>query len=151
MDAGNAAWALEDPRANLEFLGPRALCTGIRDSTVWETPDGATMQWLAMGEGSVDWTDYFRRYAELCPSTPVFLETISGRQFPLSLNPEDLRAAYSELRPTELAQYRALMQCGKPQPSITPPNLALDPQYQLAELEKSLRYCRETLGLGRRQ
>jgi sugar phosphate isomerase/epimerase len=151
MDAGNAAWALEDPRQNLELLGPRALCTGIRDSTVWETPDGATMQWMAMGEGSVDWSDYFRRYAELCPDVPVFLETISGRQFPLSFKPEDLRAAYPELRPEEFAQYRRFMRRGKPQPPITPPDLALDPQFQLAELEKSLRHCRDVLGLGRKR
>jgi sugar phosphate isomerase/epimerase len=151
MDAGNAAWALEDPRANLELLGPRVLCTGIRDSTVWETPDGATMQWLAMGDGSVGWPDYFRRYAELCPATPVFLETISGRQFPLSFKPEDLHAAYPELRAEELADYRTFMRRGKPQPPITPPDLALNPQFQRAELEKSLQFCRDVLGLGRRR
>jgi len=150
MDAGNAAWALEDPRQNLELLGPRAVYTGIRDSTVWETPEGATMQWMAMGQGSVDWFDYFRRYAELCPLVPVMLETISGRQFPISLKPEELRAAYPELRPEELAQYRRFMQRGKPQPPITPSDLALDPQFQLAELGKSFRYCRDVLGLGRK-
>jgi sugar phosphate isomerase/epimerase len=151
MDAGNAAWALEDPRENLERLGPRALCTGIRDSTAWETPGGATLQWMAMGEGSVDWCDYFRRYAELCPETPVFLETISGRQFPLSFQPDDLRAAYPELRPEELASYRRFVQRGRPQPPVNPPDLALDPAFQRAELEKSLRYCREVLGLGRKR
>ena len=147
MDAGNAAWAFEDPRANLELLGARAVCTGIRDSTVWETSDGAVMQWMA----SVNWPDYFRRYAELCPSTPVFLETISGRQFPLSFKTEDLHVAYPELRSEEFAQYLKFMQRGKLQPPVSPPDLALNPHFQRAELEKSLRYCRDTLGLGRKR
>ena len=99
----------------------------------------------------MDWPDYFRRYAELCPATPVFLETISGRQFPLSLKPADLQAAYPELRREELAQYRCFMRRGKPQPPITPPDLSLDPMFQRDELEKSLRYCREVLDLGRRR
>lgn len=151
MDAGNAAWALENPRENLERLGVRAICTGIRDSTVWGTPEGATMQWLAMGEGSVDWPDYFRRYAELCPETPVFLETISGRQFPLSYVRDEFWKAYPDLPQEEFKKFLWFVSLGKPQPPVSPPDLALDPQFQRAELEKSLRYCREVLGLGLRR
>src|SRR2546422_7393329 len=80
MDAGNATWALEDPLHNLEMLGPHAVCTGIRDSAVWERADGAAFEWVAMGEGNMDWGRYFQRYAELCPEAPVILETISARQ-----------------------------------------------------------------------
>src|SRR5437773_3410230 len=71
MDSGNATWALEDPLQNLEVLGPYALTTGIRDSALWPVEDGATLQWTAMGQGCVDWQRYFKRYAELCPNTPV--------------------------------------------------------------------------------
>src|SRR5437899_5170453 len=43
MDSGNATWALEDPLHNLELLGPCALATGVRDSVVWESADGAVL------------------------------------------------------------------------------------------------------------
>jgi 3-oxoisoapionate decarboxylase len=71
MDSGNATWALEDPLHNLEILGPYALSTGIRDSAIWEDPDGAVLQWTAMGDGVVDFKQYFQRYAQICPNTPV--------------------------------------------------------------------------------
>src|SRR5262249_1038926 len=49
MDSGNATWTLEDPMGNLEILGPYAATTGIRDSTVWETSEGASVAWTAIG------------------------------------------------------------------------------------------------------
>src|SRR5436190_23750220 len=51
MDSGNATWGLEDPLHHLEILGPYALTTGIRDSVLWQTGDGAMLQWTAMGGG----------------------------------------------------------------------------------------------------
>src|SRR5262245_25018943 len=50
MDSGNATWTLEDPMENLEILGPYAATTGIRDSMVWETSEGASVAWMAIGE-----------------------------------------------------------------------------------------------------
>jgi sugar phosphate isomerase/epimerase len=88
IDAGNATWALEDPLQNLEILGPYALSSGIRDSALWDTAEGAVLQWTAMGQGAVDWKKYFDRFAVLCPNTPVQLEIIStcarvfGRSIP---------------------------------------------------------------------
>jgi hypothetical protein len=63
---------------NLEILGPYAATTGIRDSAIWESPEGAWVQWTAMGEGDIDFKAYMSRYAELCPNVPVILEIISG-------------------------------------------------------------------------
>ncbi len=77
MDPGNATWTMEDPMVNLEILGPYALTTGIRDSAVWETDDGATSMWTNMGQGLVDWPTYLQRFRELCPQTPFVLEVIS--------------------------------------------------------------------------
>src|SRR5436309_2927954 len=62
LDSGNAAWTLEDPLESLEILGPFAATTSLRDSMIWETPDGAKVQWTAMGEGVVDWQAYFDRF-----------------------------------------------------------------------------------------
>ena len=62
IDPGNATWTLEDPVASLETLAPYVACTSIRDSAVWETPTGVVVEWVAMGDGDVDykrWTDIF--------------------------------------------------------------------------------------------
>ena len=69
MDPGNAAWTMEDPLVNLEILGPYALTTGIRDTAVWETEEGAASMWVNMGQGVVDWPAYVRRFRELCPGS----------------------------------------------------------------------------------
>lgn len=148
MDAGNATWTMEHPLHSLELLGPHALCTGLRDSAVWETPDGAAFEWTAPGDGGVDWKKYFARHAELCPGTPVILETISARQFQLPFRRDEFWAAYPQRSPEEFAGFMELARGGKPRPA-PPEDRALDSEFQKAELEKGLRYCREALGLGR--
>src|SRR6266516_1382734 len=105
MDSGNATWALEDPLHNLDMLGPYAVSTGIRDSVVWETTDGAMLQWAAMGEGTVDWKRYFERFAELCPKTPVQLEIISGRPIPIPYLRDEFWEAYPTARIREFMKF----------------------------------------------
>ena len=152
MDSGNATWALEDPLHNLEMLGPYAVTTGIRDSAVWETPDGAMLQWTAMGEGNVDWSRYFARFAELCPSTPVQLEIISGRPIPIPYLRDEFWEAYPKARLREFMKFAALAKRGSPkQPFTVPPDVdkkVAEQEFQKAELERSIRYCREVLRLG---
>ncbi|MBM3889155.1 MAG: sugar phosphate isomerase/epimerase [Verrucomicrobia bacterium] len=152
MDSGNATWALEDPMDNLEKLGPYALATGLRDSALWEYEDGVRIQWTAMGAGQTDWQKYFDRYAALCPQTPACLETISGfnRDFPC-FKPE-FWTAWPNLRAGEFAKLVALARRGQPRdpwkaPAGKEKKLA-DQEFQKAQLEQSLKYCRETLGLG---
>lgn len=154
LDAGNATWSLEDPLANLEILGPYAVTTGIRDSMVWETPEGAMVQWTAMGEGVVDWRQYLERYRQICPQVPIQLEIISGfpRAFPY-LKPE-FWEPYSEVLASDFARFVALAKKGRPLSPFQAPE-GVDPQqaqqeFQKNELERSLRYCREVLGLGRK-
>ena len=80
IDSGNAAWTLEDPMDVLENLGPYTICSSLRDEQIWDTPEGAAVQWTAAGEGVIDWKKYAARWAELCPQTPIMIETISGSQ-----------------------------------------------------------------------
>jgi 3-oxoisoapionate decarboxylase len=152
MDSGNATWALEDPVQNLEVLGPLALTTGIRDSAVWETDEGAVLQWTAMGAGNVDWKRYFGRFARLCPNTPVQLEIISGRPIPIPFLRDDFWDAYPNARAGEFAKFLRLARRGKPrQPFNAKKGFAggiAEQRFQKAELERSIRYCREVLGLG---
>jgi len=152
MDSGNATWGLEDPLHNLELLGPYALTTGIRDSALWETVDGAMLQWTAMGEGTVDWKCYFGRFAELCPNTPVQLETISGRPIPIPYLRDEFWDAYPNARHREFMRFAALAKRGSPKLAFVAPKdrdaRLAEQEFQKAELERSIQYCKEVLGLG---
>jgi sugar phosphate isomerase/epimerase len=154
MDSGNATWALEHPLESLEILGPYAVATGIRDSALWPVEDGAVLQWTALGEGSVDWNIYFARFAELCPETPVQIETISGRPIAIPFWNDGFWDAYRNARIPEFMKFMALVRAGAPQQPV-PAETSEGPgasaqEFQKAELEKSIRFCREVLGLGRK-
>src|SRR6266581_6617227 len=149
MDSGNATWALEDPLHNLEVLGPYAVSTGIRDSAVWETAEGAMLQWTAMGEGTVDWQRYFARFAELCPNTPVQLEIISGRPIPIPHLRDEFWDAYPKARIREFMKFAALAKRGSPKPPFVAPTnrdaKLAEQEFQKAELERSVKYCTEVI------
>ena len=150
LDTGNALWALEEPLAALETLGPVTVCTGIRDSYLWETPEGATLQWTSIGTGLVDWPAFFRRFAELCPNVPVIVETISGRPIFLPLLRDYFWDAYPRATPQTLAQMLRLARAGEPREPFTPPpgmgELRAEQGQQLAELERSVSHCRKVIG-----
>lgn len=147
LDTGNALWALEEPLAALETLAPVTVCTGIRDSHLWATDAGATLQWAAVGDGLVDWRAFFRRFAELCADAPVIIETISGRPIPLPLLAEDFWAAYPRATPVTLARLLRLARAGTPRDPFAPPagaaGLRAEQEFQQAELARSVRFCRE--------
>jgi len=152
MDAGNACWALEHPAESLEILGPYALATGVRDSALWEDDNGVVLQWAAMGEGTIDWPAYFKRFGQICPETPVHLETISGRPIPIPFWTETFWEAYRNARTHEFIKFLSLARKGqKREPFRFPEGSPAEQQSQLAELERSVRYCREVLDLGRKE
>ncbi|MBM3845701.1 MAG: sugar phosphate isomerase/epimerase [Verrucomicrobia bacterium] len=148
IDPGNACWTLEDPLENLENLGPYTLTSSMRDSMVWEYPDGAKVQWTAMGEGVVDFKTYFKRFAELCPKAPVHIETISGfaREFPY-LKPS-MWQGFSGMRAADFSRFVALAKRGRPIEPNRSPNEQAEQSYQKGEIERSIRYCKTVLGLG---
>ncbi|MEM9659090.1 MAG: sugar phosphate isomerase/epimerase [Planctomycetota bacterium] len=156
MDSGNALWTIEDPMVNLETLGPYALTTGLRDTAVWETDDGAACMWANMGQGAVDWHAYLARYRELCPQTPFVLEIISykwANQAPY-LKPE-FWSKFPEARAREFARFVGLAKRGKEFeiPAGRPngqESAELEQAQQKFDLEESLAYCREVLGIGRK-
>jgi sugar phosphate isomerase/epimerase len=152
MDSGNAAWTIEDPMVNLEILGPYTATTGIRDTAVWETPDGAHAHWAAMGEGNTDWPTYVQRFAELCPNVPFLLEIISFWGRPLPYFKDDFWKPFPKVRAREFARFVAFAKRGQPKTPFAVPagqsRSDYEKEFAKAELERSLRYCKETLGLG---
>jgi sugar phosphate isomerase/epimerase len=152
MDSGNATWTMEDPLASLETLAPYVLTTSLRDSAIWESANGATVQWTAMGEGTVDLKAYFKRFAELCPGVPVHIETISGFNREISYLKDDFWKVWPKARAKDLARFVALAKKGKPRDTWKAPEgqdrKLAEQEYQKGEIERSLRYCKEELGLG---
>jgi sugar phosphate isomerase/epimerase len=153
LDSGNALWTLEDPLDSLERLGPYALTTSLRDAAVWESEKGARVQWTAMGEGEMDLEAFFARFRQLCPGVSVNIETISGfsREFPY-LDPAFWKA-WPNLPAASFAKFVALAKRGRARESFRPPAgegaRKAEQDYQKGEIERSLRFCRASLGLGR--
>jgi sugar phosphate isomerase/epimerase len=152
MDSGNATWTMEDPLASLETLAPYVLTTSLRDSAIWESANGATVQWTAMGQGTVDVKAYFKRFAELCPGVPVHIETISGFNRELPYLKSDFWKVWPKAKASDFARFVALAKKGKPRDSWKAPEgqdrKLAEQEYQKGEIERSLRYCKEELGLG---
>lgn len=152
VDSGNAVWSMEDPLVNLNLLGPYALTTSLRDSAAWESKDGATIQWTAMGEGNVDLAAYFRRFAELCPQVPVHIETISGFNRELPYFQPDFWKAWPRARASDFAKFLKLVKQGTPRAprgaAPGPDRQKAEQAFQQAEFERSIEFCRKKLGLG---
>ena len=151
IDSGNAAWTLEDPLDVLETLGALTICSSLRDDMIWETPDGASVQWTACGEGLIDWKKYTARWAALCPAVPIMIETISGfsKNFPYK---KDEFWQHYDKRPERVAAFEALAKRGHSLPSFKAPDgtdkKLAEQDYQKGELERSIKYLREQIGLG---
>lgn len=148
IDPGNAVWAMEEPLAHLEVLGPLTICSSVRDSMAWEDENGAVIQWTAIGEGLVDFAAYAKRFAELAPGVPLQVETISGFAKPMSWKKEDFWAPFPGYRDT--AAFKGWVEFtkkGKPIPSFKAPDgpgkKDAEIAYQKGELERSTKWLRE--------
>jgi sugar phosphate isomerase/epimerase len=151
IDSGNGAWTLEDPHEVLEVLGPHTICSSLRDDMIWETPDGAAVAWTAAGEGLIDWKKYVARWSELCPTVPIQIETISGFSRNFAYKKDDFWKNYDR-KPEALAKFEALAKRGKAIPGFKAPEgvdkKIAEQEYQKGELERSIKFLREGLGLG---
>lgn len=160
IDTGNPVTLAEDPLLTLETLAPYALTTHIRDSVVFEHPRGAVYQWVALGEGSIDYVRFFERFRELCPNVAAQLEILTGgppRVVPY-LEP-DFWKAFPKTKASEFARFVALAKKGQPfAGSMVVAGRGQRPaEYEAAlkeqqriDLERSLEYAKQTLKLGLR-
>lgn len=153
IDSGNAAWTLEDPMDVLETLGPVTICSSLRDQMIWSTPEGAAVQWTAVGDGLIDWKAFTARWARLCPKVPIMIETISGSQRSFPYKQPDFWKHYDR-RPEKLAKFEALAARGRPLTAFKAPpgpeGKQITQDFQKAEIEKSIAYLRKEIGLGLR-
>lgn len=160
LDAGNPLWVVEDPFVTLETLAPYVVTTHLRDSILFEVPRGAAGQWVALGDGNVDFVKFTARFRELCPKSSMQMEIITGR--PPRIIPyleQDFWKAFPKARASEFARFVALAKTGKPfmgamvVEDITgekPAPImaeALKAQ-QRTDLERSFEYARKKLNVG---
>jgi hypothetical protein len=148
----------ESPYVTLAHLAPYIVMSHIRDTAVSPHPQGAVVQWVAMGDGTTDIARWSKLYQEQCPNTNFTLEIITSLP-PKVLNylDDSYWNAYDELPAAEFAQFLQLVHSGTPytQPLLTASWGNLSPEYKVAiaqeqrtQLEKSVHYCRDVLGIG---
>jgi sugar phosphate isomerase/epimerase len=148
IDPGNAVWAMEEPMAHLEVLGPLTICSSVRDSMAWEDENGAVIQWTAIGEGLVDFSAYAKRFAQLAPGVPLQVETISGFAKPMSWKKDEFWTPFPGYRDTAAFKtWLDFTKKGKAIPSFKAPDgpgkKDAEVAYQKGELERSTTWLRE--------
>jgi len=153
LDPGNALWAMEDPMKQIQMLGSHVVCTSVRDYMVWESQEGATFQWTAIGDGLMDVPAFTRHMATLCPGVPLFVESISNSARPIAFLTADFWKGYPNLHAADLVDFLKLCRRGRPIEVIKPaPGTdakAFEKQYQRTEFERSIAYLRRHCGAGR--
>ncbi len=161
LDTGNPMWVMEDPQVTLEILGPYAVTTHVRDSVVFEHPRGAAAQWVALGDGIIDWAAFFDLYRKVCPDALLQLEIITGRPpqilpyyekdwwkwFPKNASGERSFARFEALAHQGPSFYGNDGDRGRARSKPGEYTEALKEQ-QRQDLERSIRFAQQELGLG---
>lgn len=145
LDSGNPLWTIEDPHLTLETLAPYVLTSHVRDTAVWNTPQGAAVAWTRMGEGNIGMEDYIREYAAKCSGRPLSLEVIVTG--PRNFNYRDPKFwdAYRTTPAWEFARFLALAEKGTPRPA--PPQVSREAAAarELEDVEASIRWTKAFL------
>jgi 3-oxoisoapionate decarboxylase len=146
LDSGNPVWTIEDPHLTLDTLAPYVLTSHMRDSALWNTPEGAAVRWTRMGDGNMGMERYLRTYIEKCPGRAVSLEVIVTPQPRImKYHDPEFWAIYRSTPAWEFARFLAICDQGKPvlEPPVDP---ATSPAArQLASVEASIRWTQAFL------
>ncbi len=165
LDTGNPAYGGENPVVSVEILAPYAVTSHFRDTAVWESESGAFAQWTVLGAGNVDLYRMLDIMADKAPHCPIDLETITGLA-PSALDYFEPSSQFWSMFPDMLgkdfARFVALAREGArngigPRAQVEVPwgirdipSDMVEPLriQQLADFESSVRFARDTLGLG---
>ena len=97
-------------------------------------------------EWCIDWATYFTQFAKLCPGVAVNIETIGGFQVEFPYLTPGFWEAFPKKPAGEFARFLSIAKRGKPATGFD----ANDREKQRGELERSIRFLREQIGLGGR-
>ncbi|MCX6593915.1 MAG: TIM barrel protein [Acidobacteria bacterium] len=164
LDTGNPVFVFEDPATTIEHLAPLAVTFHLRDSVVYEHPEGIAVQWVPLGEGTSDFRKLVARARELMPAgVHIYCKPITARPpvvLPVTTTGKDAREwwdLFPRARASELAQFIALAKRGRPydKPMVVEDYPGRPEAYvealkyqQLEHMTRSLDYCRKVLNLG---
>ncbi|TWU31811.1 sugar phosphate isomerase/epimerase family protein [Novipirellula artificiosorum] len=154
LDPGNGLWAMEDPMAHLQALAPHVVCNSLRDYMIWESPEGATFQWTAVGDGLMDVPAYVKTLAKSNPGMPIFVESISNSARPIPFLTEEHWEGYPNLKAKSIVDFLALCrrghEIGVDEPAEGVDAKKFDQQHQRGEFLKSIEYLRANCRAGLR-
>jgi len=143
IDAGNALWAIEDPRLTLETLAPYVLASHTRDGALRPAANGAEVAWTRMGEGNVGIAEYIHAFLTHCPGRPLMLEVIvmpAPRALPF--REASFWDGYRGMPAWEFQRFLDLLHAATP---VVLPEGPVDAAAELANVEASVRWTREFL------
>jgi 3-oxoisoapionate decarboxylase len=160
LDTGNPVFVAEDPMTTVEELGPLAVTFHLRDSVVYNHPDGVAIQWVPLGEGTNDFKTIVELAARVMPpATYIYCKPITAR--PAVVLPvysdEFWTKWFPRARSRDLGRFLALARRGKPydQPHVLGDLNDVRDKWmealkvqQLDHMHRSLNYCRKSLDLG---
>jgi sugar phosphate isomerase/epimerase len=160
LDTGNPVFVAEDPLTTIEELGPVAVSFHLRDSVVYEHPEGVAVQWVPLGEGTNDFRALVSRAADILPQgVHIYCKPITARP-PVILpvySDEWWSKWFPRARSRDLGRFLALARRGRPYlkphleadvPEIREKYMDALKVQQMDHMQISLDYCRKTLGLG---
>ena len=159
MDTGNPVFVAEHPMTTVEELGPYAVCLHLRDSVVYEVPEGIAVKWVPLGEGTVDFKAIVARAAQILPEVYIYCKPITGRP-PVTIpvySEEFWSNWFPRGRSRDLARFIALAKTGKPydkaevaedEPKSVAKFMDAMKIQQLEHMDRSLAYCHKDLDLG---
>jgi sugar phosphate isomerase/epimerase len=152
LDPGNGLWAMEDPMVHLQALAPYVVCNSLRDYMVWESAEGATFQWTAVGDGLMEVPSYVQTLAKSNPGMPIFVESISNSARPIPFLTNEHWEGYPNLKAADIVDFLKLCRRGheieidQPEPGMD--KKEFDRQHQRTEFLKSIEYLRQHCGAG---
>jgi sugar phosphate isomerase/epimerase len=159
LDTGNPVFVFEDPWTTVEELAPYAVTFHLRDSVVYEHPDGIAVQWVPLGEGTVDFKALVTYARTRIPEgVRIYCKPITARPpVVLPLFDQEFWKWFPRARARDMARFVALAKRGKPydKPMVVEDvpgraeAFAEALKFQQREhMERSLDYCRKSLDLG---
>lgn len=147
LDAGNPLWVLEDPHVALDTLHPYVLTSHVRDSAIWNTPHGAAVTWVEMGQGNVDIGWWAKKFVALCPGKALSMESILFGPRAVPYREPAFWNDYRDIPAWEFERYVQLAEKGVPGPT-EPWTTEDEAERERKALDASLNWTKQLLGIA---
>ena len=141
---------MEDPLDAVRAFAPRALTVHLKDQAVFATADGFLLADVALGAGFLDLPAMVKVLRDARPDIRFNLETITRDPIPVPVLTDGFWSTMGDTPAPQLARvmrtvYEAPLPRPFPEVSKMPPGQQLD--LELRNVQQSLRYAIETLGI----